>query len=376
MSFPTASMHRSPSRRSCSIRNMLLSSLVAAASFLGVSVSATYAPAAPPARLPVDGVFQLKTCVGVTRTLDATGPMAFLFLDADSEFSRTQYRHFAQMAEIFPKIHFVAILSFGLGWDPDACSKFPQPSGSPASLLLDHHTFYGNQYGYEFFSVSPNELVIYNNKRRFRYLPKTQADMGRPIGHTWVHTAVEELDRVLSNPEFQADTHGSPLFLQSTFQEFDGFLVEGGEIGRVNGAHDAARCQEKCFEQGCTAFVMYGQHHCVFFASEPTALLENRLRYSNARLFIRQPMADVNKSQKILKGFLWAMLIIFGATLLFFTCTKLNSKRVSASVLDSLEANTGLSSLIRAAEQDDGEEVVEKFPPVALEPKADVDPAE
>ncbi|CAD7971281.1 unnamed protein product [Amoebophrya sp. A120] len=340
-----------------------------------VSPVTAYPTSFPPLALPNDGLFQLKSCVGVSRTLNAKGPLALLFLDADSDFSRTQYRHFAQLAKIFPEIHFVAILSFGLGWDSSSCSKIPQPEGSPASLLLDQRNFYGTQYAFEFFSVSPNELVLYNEKRRFRYLPKTQADMSRPIGHTWVHTAIEELDRVITNP-----TRFDAAFMTKEFVQYPSTMIEDGEIGRINAASSQTRCEEKCVQIGCTGFVMYGSHHCTFFAGETGALMENRLSYGNASLFVRRPLADVNKSQKILKGFLWAAVIILSASMLFFVCQKMGSKKTHANVLDSLEqaTNTGLSSLIRAAEQDEGVEE-EKFTNIDMSSAADMskdDPAE
>eukprot|EP00392_Amoebophrya_sp_AT5.2_P003210 g3215.t1 len=313
-------------------------------------------PAAfPHERLPTDGVFQLKSCAGVPKAVDAKGALAFMFLDADSSFSQRQYTHFAHLAKIFPQIHFVAVLSFGLGWDPTACDKvactvIEQPEGSPASLLLDHRQFYGNQYAFEFFSVSPNELVLYNEKRRFRFLPKTQSDMSRPIGHTWVHTALAEMQRVIDDNSLEKS------FMQPTFVEYPQFMVEDGEIGRINAASSKTRCEEKCVQIGCTAFVMYGQHHCTFFAGESAAVQDMRIRYSNANLFVRRPVDDVNRSTKILQGFLWAAIIIFGASMLFFVCQKMGNKKVQANVLDTLEANTGLSSLIRAAEQEGEEE--------------------
>ena len=70
------------------------------------------------------------------------------------------------------------------------------PVNSPATFLIDNHNFFHSQYAYEFFAASPNEIVLYNNGMRFRYLPRMQADLTRPISHSWFRTA---LDLMLQN---------------------------------------------------------------------------------------------------------------------------------------------------------------------------------
>ena len=82
--------------------------------------------------------------------------------------------------------------------------------------------------------------------------------------------------------------------------------------------------------------MLYGQHNCIFYAGEPYALKHLRQKYSNAELYIRKPIRDVNAGEKLFQGFLWALFIIIGATGLFVTCTKLSKSKNSSAMGDGL----------------------------------------
>jgi len=231
---------------------------------------------------------------------------------------------------------------------------------SPASFLLDRADFFQSRYAYEFFSTGPNELVLYNAGQRFRYLPKVQSDLTRPLSHSWVRTALQELVQVVSSKETSRvsaksssamapmgptpstgffDSRaalppvGAPLFLLDTYDHFPGYMYEDGEVGRIMQAHDAANCEQHCREIGCTAFVMYGAHHCTFFASEPWAIRHLKTRYSNGSLAIRRPISDVNGATKLLSGFLLASLILVTACAGFVICSKSSTPRSSSEIV-------------------------------------------
>lgn len=309
----------------------------------------------------------LRDCLGRTTRVDgfdtssaasALGtpemrPLIMLFLDADSPFSQSNYLAFRNIAQKYPSIHFVAILSFGLGFNREVCHATGVPSYAAEansmnlnnlSLLLDKHGFYNGKFAYEYFAVSANEVLMYTARgERFRYMPYTQADMTHVLGRTWVVTAVEELHRVsVPATSYSQKILEYPYYLTAEFDHFDRFTVgNAGVVGKMVAATDAAACKRQCVASSCTGFVMLGLHECIFFASHGRALKHLREKYDNAQLFVRRPVSNVLAPQQAFQGFLWGLLIIFTAILVFTCATKANSNK---GTLD-IQANMGMGSM-------------------------------
>ena len=95
---------------------------------------------------------------------------------------------------------------------------------------------------------TPSQILMFDSTgRRFRYLPKTQADLTRPVSHQWFKTAVYELKATHKSP-----THlqNHPLFLTDEFLKFPASFVEDGEIDRLVIAHSETRCEDHCRQIG------------------------------------------------------------------------------------------------------------------------------
>jgi len=307
----------------------------------------------------------LRDCLGRTSRLDgfdasssALGtpepqPLVMLFLDADSPFSQSNYFAFRNIAQKYPSIHFAAILSFGLGFNREVCHASGVPSYateasamnlSNLSLLLDKHGFYNGKFAYEYFAVSANEVLMYTPRgERFRYMPYTQADMTHILGRTWVVTAIEELHRVsVPTNTYSQKVLEFPYYLTAEFDHFDRFTVgNAGVVGKMVAATDAAACKRQCVASSCTGFVMLGLHECIFFASHGRALKHLREKYDNAQLFVRRPVSNVLAPQQAFQGFLWGLLIIVTAILVFTCATKANSNKGSLDI----QASMGLGSI-------------------------------
>jgi len=337
---------------------------------------------APPKKLPSFDSLVLRDCAGTQQNLNGLGdvsmsstgnalplstdrkPLALLFLDADSTFSQESYVAFESIAKKYTGINFIAILSFGLGYNKQAClnsgspsyAKFQGPVGSgyTVPILLDKHNFYNGKFAYEYFAVSSNEILLYTSSgERFRYLPYTQTNLQKALPRTWVVTAIEELSRASLISTVNESKRMSALFLTNEFDSYPGFtLSSAGTVGKMVAASDVAACKRQCIESSCTGFTVLGLHECFFFASHGRALKYYKEKYENARLYVRKPISNVLATQQAFQGFLWGVVIIATAVVLFVCATKSNTRKFTETVPGSSLDQFGSNALINDVDND------------------------